>query len=179
MFCGNCGKPIEEEAKFCSNCGTLIQPATAAMPELALEKPEMAREPSATIAEEDFGALLDSFKSMSKYIGTPVIGNSVASGTLLVYESALKFVPKWGSSLHGSGGLVRAIAAVAVDLIDSTTDNGIYLLEQISELKIGKYMGVYNTLVVSMKSGDIWSFCPPMPGSSIPKLIIALLKPYI
>lgn len=168
MFCGNCGKPIVDEAKFCSNCGTPVHPVTVAISEPIAEAPE----------EENFGALLDSFKMINKYIGTPVVANSIAIGTLYVYENALKFDPILGSSLHGSGGLVGTIAAFTVDIIDSTIDNGIYPLEEISGLKIGKFMGVYKTLVVCMKNGDVWSFCPPAPGSSMPKLIIALLKPY-
>lgn len=201
MFCSNCGKAVREGAKFCGNCGTPVEVPTApvldSVPPLAKEAPatmvleptsetkqeppaiEKAVPPAEPSAEEPLGALLEKFKMMNKYIGTPVIGNSVASGTLYVYESGLKFDPKWGSSLHGSGSLIGAIAAAAVDLIDDNTDNGIYRLEQIVELRTGKYMGVYNTLVVRMKNGDVWSFCPTAPGSSVPKLIISVLKPYM
>ena len=55
----------------------------------------------------------------------------------------------------------------------------VYELEQISELREGKYMGLYNTLAVALKNGEVWSFCSVLPNSSEPKKIIALLKPYM
>lgn len=55
----------------------------------------------------------------------------------------------------------------------------IFQLEQIAELREGKYMGIYNTLAVSLKTGAVWSFCPVLPGSSDPKKIISVLTPYL
>lgn len=201
MFCTNCGNPVLEGAKFCTNCGAPVVASRGAAPnrDMQPEAPNaVMQEPPATMAppastqteqteerkttqpgESVSKVELGKFKWMSKYIGTPVVGNSVASGTLYVYADGLKFDPQWGSSLHGSGGLVGAIAAATVDLIDSGIDNGVYHLKQIVELRTGKYMGIYNTLVVSLKNGDVWSFAPALPGSKVPEQIISLLKPYM
>ena len=108
--------------------------------------------------------------------GTPLAGYSAASGTLSVYQDRMEFKKKTGSALSARGGEIglRLSAAVAKD-----DPIEVYELEQISELREGKYMRLYNTLVVAMKNGEVWSFCPVLPNSSEPKRIIALLKPYM
>ena len=158
MFCTNCGEKIPSGAKFCGHCGKPVSsPGTPA--------PEAAQ----TCSVQTAPALLTSLKGVSKYKGTPLAGYSAASGTLSVYQDRLEFKRKTGGAI----GLGISKAMAKDDPIE------VYELEQISELREGKYMGLYNTLAVALKNGEVWSFCPVLPNSSEPKKIIALLKPYM
>ena len=163
MFCAHCGKEISSGSKFCGNCGKPVPVLADSIP----------NQPPAT---QESGELLVQLKSVSKYKGTPAAGYSEATGTLSVYIDRLEFKKKMGSALLAgssviglglAGGLARSAPVETFEL------------EQISELREGKYMGLYNTLVVAMKNGEIWSFCPILPNSSEPQKIISLLKPYL
>lgn len=165
MFCTNCGEKIPSGAKFCGHCGKPVSsPGTPA--------PEAAQ----TCSVQTAPALLTSLKGVSKYKGTPLAGYSAASGTLSVYQDRLEFKRKTGSALSARGGAIGLGISKAMAKDDPIE---VYELEQISELREGKYMGLYNTLAVALKNGEVWSFCPVLPNSSEPKKIIALLKPYM
>ena len=159
MFCTNCGEKIPSGAKFCGHCGKPVSsPGTPA--------PEAAQTGSVQTAP----ALLTSLKGVSKYKGTPLAGYSAASGTLSVYQDRLEFKRKTGSALSSRGGAIGLGISKAMAKDDPI---------EVYELREGKYMGLYNTLAVALKNGEVWSFCPVLPNSSEPKKIIALLKPYM
>ena len=138
MFCSNCGKQISDNAQFCSNCGTRV------------EKPAGSVSPTAEIAvnkAEDSGTLLASYKHISKYKGTPAAGYAQSLGVLSVFNNRLEFNRKASDALLNMNVIGMALAA----------SNPIQTipLEDISELREGKYMGFYKTLVVTKKNGDI------------------------
>ncbi len=165
MFCTNCGEMIPSGAKFCGHCGKPLSSPDTPTPEAAQ-----------TGSVQTTSALLTLLKGVSKYKGTPLAGYSAASGTLSVYQNRLEFKRKRGSALSARGGTIGLGLSAAMAKDDPIE---VYELEQISGLREGKYMGLYNTLVVTMKSSEVWSFCPVLPSSSEPKKMIALLKPYM
>lgn len=205
MFCSNCGKMVREGAKFCGNCGAPVEmpdiadiavPSAAAEPEVpAVETGEPlaeARAVTATPVEEaasaqeskpvsakDFvpGNELYKFKMVTKTMGASTFATDLGTGTLHVYDNGMQFSGFLGASV--GSGVLGTIASVVVTIADELFDPNIYPLEQIQELSVGKRLGVYNMLVITMKNGDVWSFCPAMPGSSAPKNIITMLKPYM
>jgi len=122
------------------------------------------------------GNLLHTSKLVSMYAGEPTVGIAKATGRLSVYDNRLEFKKEMGSSLGGAFGLVGMAVArsqVKKDPID------VYALDQIANVRLGKYGGIYNTLVVTMKDGGVISFCPGLPGSSEPQTIVTLLQPYL
>lgn len=195
MFCSNCGKQISDGAKFCSNCGTPVELAVVTIPEpisvtpkespvaetekvLPAIETEAPAEEVQPMAAGEFvpGIELEKFRMIEKYTGTSSLASGLGTGTLHVYDNGLQFVGILGASV--GSGLLGAIASAAIN-ISEAYDPNTYPLDQIQELRVGKRLAVYNTLVICMKNGDVWSFCPAVPGSSVPKLIIALLKPYM
>lgn len=207
MFCSNCGKAVREGAKFCGNCGTpvevpnvedIIAPVTAAVPEApAVETasadgsvidPEIAPSTPAedtapvqtqeNISAKAFvpGTELYKLKMVDKCRGTSNFSASLGNGTLHVYDNGMQFKGIFGASV--GSGVLGAIASTVIN-ISEAYDPNTYPLEQIKELRVGKRLGISNTLVISMKNGDVWSFCPALPGSSAPKQIVSILKPYM
>lgn len=163
MFCMQCGKEIPTGSKFCGNCGKPIPTPGSTVS----ASPQIVQEP---------GSLLTQLKSVSKYKGTPVAGYSESTGILSIYNNRLEFKKKSGSALWGRGGAIGL--GISAGLAKSEPIET-FELEQISELHKGKYMGIYNTLVITLKNSEVWSFCPVLPGSSEPQKIISLLKPFM
>lgn len=163
MFCTHCGKEILAGSKFCGNCGKPVPTANDPVP----------APPPITQAA---GTLLARLKSVSKYEGTPTAGYSEATGTLLVYTDRLEFKKRGSSALLARSGVIGLALSAG---LAKTSPVEVFELEQIAELREGKYMGIYNTLVVSLKSGEVWSFCPTLPGSAEPKKVISVLAPYL
>ena len=170
MFCRNCGTANPNGSKFCGNCGAQLESLQT------FNSTSLAQE--VISSNNSLGTVLGSFKRLSKYIGEPFAANSESSGTLYIYDNRLEFIKKMGAAI-GVGGLV-GIIGLGISAVAARMDSAeIYEFEQISEVRRGKYMGIYNTLVVVLKNGDIYSFCPAIPGSSDPKKIIDLVKPYM
>jgi len=165
MFCTNCGKKISGGAKFCGNCGT---------PVLVVEPLDLAV--SQVTSVHQVGKLLSELKNVSKYKGTPVAGYSTASGILSVYDNRIEFKKKMGNALSARLGVIGLAAAEG---LAQSMPVEVFDLTQISALRVGKYMGIYNTLVITGKNGEIWSFCPVLPNSAEPQKIISLLMPYM
>lgn len=198
MFCSNCGKMVREGAKFCGNCGMPIEilevaditihDATVQPETPAVETKELMTEAAATVPTEEVasepvpagtfvpGTELYKFKMVDKLRGTSNFSTSLGNGTLHIYDNGLQFTSIFGASV--GSGVLGAIASTVIN-ISEAYDPNTYPLEQIKELRVGKRMGISNTLVISMKNGDVWSFCPALPGSSAPKQIISILKPYM
>lgn len=206
MFCSNCGKALREGAKFCGYCGTPVEILDAggiSVPDDTTGKAEtpiveagklltgagsVTSEPvkdatseqaTAPVSAKDFipGTELYKFKMVEKTMGTASITTRVGTGTLHVYNNGLKFSSILGAD--AGNGMLRTITSAAINITQGLYDSNTYPLEQIQELSVGKRMGVYNTLVITMKNGDVWSFCPAVPKSSAPKQIISILKPYM
>lgn len=206
MFCSNCGKALPERAKFCSHCGTPVEildtgdisvpDNTAAKAETSIaETKEFLTEAASVtsapvedaasaqtvppVSAKDFipGAELYKFKMVEKTMGTSSVATRLGTGTLHVYDNGLKFSSVLGANV--GSGMLRTVTSVAINIAEELYDPNTYPLEQIQGLSVGKRMGVYNTLVITMKNGDIWSFCPAIPKSSAPKQIISILTPYM
>ena len=163
--CPVCGQSLDSNSNFCDNCGSPIS-ATANTTTVV----------TPAVNAQKCNVELAQIKSISKYRGTPMMGYSESTGTLFVYNDRLEFSSKMGNALWARAGVIGLGIAAA---LGKSTPVEIFEMGQISELREGKYMGVYNTLVVTMKNGETWSFCPALPKSAEPKRIISLLKPYV
>lgn len=163
MFCTSCGKEIPDESKFCGNCGAPVSASENSVVSAA-----------SVAASQKCDAELFRLKGISKYRGTPVAGYFEATGTLLIYHDRLEFRKKSDSALWGRSGIVGL--GISAGLARSAPVE-VFQMEQVTELREGKYMGIYNTLVISLANGDTWSFCPALPGSSVPKEIVSTLAP--
>lgn len=172
-FCPSCGTKVEENAKsFCSACGKELNPGAQFCQGCGMK---VGSRPAST-AGGGTGRLLESMKLVSFYKGEPKIGVAQATGTLSIYDDRLEFKKQMGNALATATGLIGMAAAHGAIKKDPLA---IYPINQISQLRVGKYGGVYNTLVVAMKDGSVVSFCPGVPASSAPQNIIDMLRPYM
>lgn len=172
-FCSNCGTPVEQQQSkaFCPTCGAKLEPSAQFCTACGIKVGQAVRNTVTTS-----GKLITSLKMVSMYEGTPTVGIAKATGPLSVYDDRIEFKKQMGNALGGAFGLVGMAVAkskVKNDPID------IYPVSQIAQLRVGKYSGVYNTLVVALRDGTTVSFCPAVPGSSAPQNIIDSLQPYL
>lgn len=205
MFCVKCGKTIPEGAHFCGYCGTPVQtkpvcpscgrevpPDTvycnycgqllSAPPEPEKPKEDIRRRPvpdpgpvpdiTGESRVKPQGQLLRSMQMVSLYEGTPTVGIAKATGKLFIYDDRIEFIKQFGNSAANMMGLVGMMSAA------KKAQDELFRPGDVSTLRIGKYGGVYNTLVVSTKAGRTVSFCPGMPGSRAPEEIIRMLSQY-
>lgn len=162
-FCTICGEKLDASEQFCHSCGTKVGGSDPL--------PPIPSEPHISKAKSG-GKLLTSLKMVSMYIGEPTVGVAKSTGTLSVYDDRLEYKKQIGNALTLVGS-IRAHVKIKEDPLI------IMPLNQIVALRVGKYMGVYNTLAVSLCDGSTISFCPAVPASSEPQTIVALLSPYL
>ncbi len=183
-FCIRCGTPVQAEAEkqFCSICRTPLEPNALYCPVCGVrvnkrEAAEWTQPPKEAAAETtNVNTALSSLNMVSLYQGELVVGIARATGKLTVYSDRLEFKKQFGSSgamMLGTLGMLAAQKKVSGDKML------IIPLNQIGELRTGKYAGVYNTLVVILKDGTVMSFCPAVPASPAPKEIVDKLKRYM
>lgn len=188
MFCKNCGKQLEDGAKFCCFCGAQVEQAVSAEKVCATcgaplrPEEQFCHDCGTRVEQKDVpasrseGKLLTSLKMVSMYMGEPKLGLAKATGRLEIYDDHIAYHKQLGNALGNAFGLAGMGLAKAKTSKDPVTT---YPLSQVKELRVGKYGGVYNTLVVVMKDGTVISFCPAIPASSEPQTIITCLKPYL
>lgn len=176
-FCGNCGAQVQEEQgkSFCSACGAQLEAGAQFCPSCGAKAGAGASSASAAVSKGT-GTLLTTWKMTSLYEGEPTVGFAKATGPLSVYDDRLEFKKQLGNSLGGAFGLIGMGIAQSKAKKDPLL---IYPLSQIAQLRVGKYGGVYNTLVVVMRDGTTVSFCPATPASAAPQNVIDSLKPYM
>lgn len=176
-FCGNCGTRVEEETGkiFCSTCGEPLEAGAKFCPSCGVKVEEETNSDTNT-TPQGVGKLLTTLKMVSLYEGEPKVGIAKASGPLSVYDDRLEFKKQMGNALGGAFGLVGMAVAQSKVKNDPLL---VYPVSQIAQLRVGKYGGVYNTLVVVMKDGTTVSFCPAAPASAAPQSVIDSLSPYM
>ncbi len=186
MICKNCGKELSEGTKYCGGCGTSTEASKTlrTCPKCGIRTTydQMYCENCGTLLEEDKvshnsrGAFVREFKLYSYYEGQPTVGISKSMGTLRLYDNRVEYEKSFGnaaSSMFGLAGLAVGRKSAKKDPIVN------YYYNDIADVKVGKYAGVYNTLVIVMKTGRSFSFCPPVPVSNQPAEIVDLIKLYL
>lgn len=184
--CPTCGTRIEEDQLFCVNCGTRIgrREEQISNPVLVnnFAKQTVVRNGGDNNAEISgyevrrntaSGALLKSVKLISLYEGEPTIGISKSTGSLNIYDDRIEFIKKLGNAAACMLGALGAAVAAA------KASNEIFEYSDLAGIKVGKYSGIYNTLVLTTKAGRTVSFVPATPGSGLPDEIIKLIQPYL
>lgn len=185
-FCKNCGQSVPDGAKFCGKCGTRVEEdvgkvfCSACGEQLELGAqfcPSCGTKVGVDVpTPKGTGTLLTTWKMASLYEGEPTVGIAKATGPLSIYDDRLEFKKTMGNALGGAFGLI----GMGITQLQANKDSIlIYPLGQVAQLRVGKYGGVYNTLVVVMRDGTTVSFCPATPASAAPQNVIDNLKPYM
>ncbi len=189
MVCKNCGNEVAEGRKFCGKCGKPIgsneqERILRTCPNCGARTTadQMYCENCGTLLKEDKvthngrGAFVREFKFYSYYEGQPTLGVSKATGNLRLYDDRVEYEKTLGSAAGNMFGL----AGMAVGRKSAKKDPIInYYYNDIANVKVGKYGGIYNTLVIIVKTGRSFSFCPAVPMSNQPSEIAELIKLYL
>lgn len=167
--CPSCGQTAGPDQVYCANCGALLVAQAA-----QIKAPEPAPQPHASQPARSTGVVLKRI-TMSLYEGEPTVAPSKATGSLVVYDDRIEFDKKWGNSALTSLGLI-GVAAAAKKVRQNPVET--YYFRDIVAARVGKYMGVYNTLVLQLSSGRTISFAPALPGSGEPQEILSIIRLY-
>ncbi len=155
--CPKCGFKTTEDQRYCDMCGTLLK----------VELPDFRMASSGKNDE-----VIRKYSVYSLYYGEPSVGVSKATGTLVLFNDRLELKKFFGNAASGMFGTAGAIISYKM----AKKKDFIKYYSDIAEVRVGKYGGVYNTVVIVMSDGDVFSLCPPIPASNQPYDIVKLIN---
>lgn len=168
MICKKCGKQVPEQAAFCVFCGeSVITPQCKECPRCgAVREAEMVYcHQCGTLLEAVTvtGKELLRLKMISKYEGEPTVGIAKGTGTLVIYDDRIEFIPLIGNALGNAFGL---IGRMVMDK-KNPPKNDVYPMSSVEEASEGKYAGLMPMLVIRFKTGSTFSFASIADGSGV------------
>lgn len=184
--CPACGWTTEEDGVYCEECGNLLVEGTdtAAQPlvrrvsetvnSFSQKATNALSQKTSPVSGGDDEGIWRQWKLASLYKGEPGLGIAQATGNLSIYHDRLVFEKKLGNAMGNLGGLMGIkIAAKKV----KEKPEEVFWFQDVQSVQVGKYGGVYNSLVIHLKSGESWSVVPALPGSSEPQSAVDFVSP--
>lgn len=173
--CPSCGRKGEQGMLFCEYCGTrlveeetresCVKPVPAPLPEPApLPKPGPSHS----------GRFLMEMKLMSYYKGEPVLGIAKSTGTVKIFDDRLEFHKVMGNSAASMLGPVPMLLAAKQARDGGSVDT--YWYRDISSAREGRYGGVYHTIVLSMKDGQVHTFAGTLNSGKIQEAVVQISR---
>lgn len=166
-FCPSCGQEAEPGMLFCEYCGARLtdkaRPAPAPGP-----RPELKPRPSSS------GRFLMEAGMMSHYSGEPTVGIAKATGTLKIFDDRVEFHKKMGSSAGAMFGAVGMI--IAANKMKQEGDLDIYRYRDVASVREGRYGGIYHTIVLVMKNGQVHSFAGTLNSGKIQEAVVQISR---
>ena len=166
-FCPSCGQEAEPGMLFCEYCGARLtdkaRPAPAPGP-----RPELKPRPSSS------GRFLMEAGMMSYYSGEPTVGIAKATGTLKIFDDRVEFHKKMGSSAGAMFGAVGMI--IAANKMKQEGDLDIYRYRDVASVREGRYGGIYHTIVLVMKNGQVHSFAGTLNSGKIQEAVVQISR---
>lgn len=181
--CRACGIEYSYDRMFCEQCGqALVEEEKEVQEEQEKKREEQPKQPPAPqeqipkvepdkINEQtENPKLLKTIKAMSLYTGEPKISFSKATGTLNIYNDRLEFVKKLGNSAGAAMfGIVGAV--VAANKAKKDGDVNTYYYKDLQAVRRGTYGGMLPGIVITLNSGEIYSFFGNAMGATIDESI--------
>ena len=166
-FCPSCGQEAEPGMLFCEYCGARLtdkaRPAPAPGP-----RPELKPRPLSS------GRFLMEAGMMSYYSGEPTVGIAKATGTLKIFDDRVEFHKKMGSSAGAMFGAVGMI--IAANKMKQEGDLDIYRYRDVASVREGRYGGIYHTIVLVMKNGQVHSFAGTLNSGKIQEAVVQISR---
>jgi len=181
MLCPNCGREFDEDKIYCETCGYKLQPKgrqhTAKLqskkPQIPIPVPKPAVQPKPTPQPQPITQAAPMVLNlMSQYVGEPSVGVAKATGKLSIYPDRMVFDKQMGNALGNAFGLVGMLAAQKKAQKEGKQE--IYLFSDLAWVKRGKYAGTMPTLVIGLKTGEVFSFAGGALTQSIDRAIAAI-----
>ena len=166
-FCPSCGQEGKPDMLFCEYCGARLtdkaRPAPAPGP-----RPERKPRPLSS------GRFLMEAGMMSYYSGEPTVGIAKATGTLKIFDDRVEFHKKMGSSAGAMFGAVGMI--IAANKMKQEGDLDIYRYRDVASVREGRYGGIYHTIVLVMKNGQVHSFAGTLNSGKIQEAVVQISR---
>lgn len=181
--CPECGRSRDARYVFCEYCGTLLVEQGFQGDYDQVQKRDMKSQSVDVVSEQICSAseqhddcsdkVIKRIKMVNQYEGEQALGIAKATGELCVYKDRIVFKKQMGNAIGGAFGVIGLL--VARQAIKNTPED-IYPYSELVGIHVGKYAGVYNTLVLVLQNDQKISFVPSLPSSKDPEEIIALIR---
>ncbi len=184
MFCINCGAQLPDGSKFCCQCGTALPVIGQAAPQPAqpvyqqpVQQP-VYQQPVQPMSQRMMGngAFLMDLGDMTMYEGEPKMGIYRAAGKMTLYDNRLEYKKTAGD---GRVSIISYAGQFVANAKAKKEPPVVYYLQDLAEVRVGKYMGMYTTLVLQFLDGQVLSFAPKSPGSKIAEQAVPMIQQYL
>ena len=178
MFCNQCGNELSEKSKFCPKCGTAVAQRVCSNCGTPYENGTMYCENCGSRIEANTSAddnTEQKFRSQNKPITVTTrknipekprqTGQLLKTALVSWYKGEVKFAPA-----TNSGKLeVYDNCMKCVNILGKVIFNFSY--QEISNVKNSKMMGVFPSMVVTLKTGQKYTFASSVGGSAISEMV--------
>ena len=166
-FCPSCGQEGKPDMLFCEYCGARLTDKARQAPAPG-PRPELKPRPLSS------GRFLMEAGMMSYYSGEPTVGIAKATGTLKIFDDRVEFHKKMGSSAGAMFGAVGMI--IAANKMKQEGDLDIYRYRDVASVREGRYGGIYHTIVLVMKNGQVHSFAGTLNSGKIQEAVVQISR---
>lgn len=166
-FCPSCGQEGKPDMLFCEYCGARLTDKARQAPAPG-PRPELKPRPLSS------GRFLMEAGMMSYYSGEPTVGIAKATGTLKIFDDRVEFHKKMGSSAGAMFGAVGMI--IAANKMKQKGDLDIYRYRDVASVREGRYGGIYHTIVLVMKNGQVHSFAGTLNSGKIQEAVVQISR---
>ena len=166
-FCPSCGREGKPDMLFCEYCGARLTDKARQAPAPG-PRPELKPRPLSS------GRFLMEAGMMSYYSGEPTVGIAKATGTLKIFDDRVEFHKKMGSSAGAMFGAVGMI--IAANKMKQEGDLDIYRYRDVASVREGRYGGIYHTIVLVMKNGQVHSFAGTLNSGKIQEAVVQISR---
>ena len=167
MHCGNCGRPIGNFAKFCTGCGTPIRkrkvcPMCSYLD--GVDKVYCAQ--CGTLLKTLWirGERLSRIPRMSLYEGMPKVGIAKGTGELILCDDRILFDNHLGDTM---GDVYSAVGMSGSAEKAKRNLHWEFRYADIASILLGKYAGVFASIVLHGKDGRTYSFSGSVSNDTI------------
>lgn len=161
--CPNCGKKGNVDQLYCSECGSpmIERKATEKRSAAHVQTPVQGVTSKVKAAPNDIE--IKRFQMFSLYKGEVSIGVANSTGILILCTNQLRFEKKLGNSAK----MLFSVVGLASSLKEAKSDPTLTIMfDAMASVRMGKYAGIYDSVVVTLHSGKSFTFVPPIPGTN-------------
>lgn len=156
LFCSQCGSRVIAERKICPTCGRKSQPNEKFCPQCGTRMTENSVPAT--------GRLLMDMKIMAYYSGEPTVRFAKYTGNLKIYDDRIEMKRTFvnvAAAVFGAVGM-----AVTANKVKKDGAVRVYPMCDVSHVKEERYSGIYHTIVLYMKNGEVHFFVAVNPVSA-------------
>ena len=161
--CPSCGKKGDADQLYCSECGSLMIEQTVTEARNADHAKMPVKSVASQVGATANGIEIKRFQMFSLYKGEVSIGFANSTGTLILCTDQLRFEKKLGNSAKA----LFSVVGLASSLSEARSSPALAIrFDEMASAHMGKYAGIYDSVVITLHNGDSFTFVPPIPGTN-------------